>query len=105
MTKTELYDLAQTTGRNLAAETDELKLEAAIIAAAQSGNVTGPDYGQFKSFVQQAKHTYFVLGTQKLPSEVIAAQQAKTAKPITILPQVPPGALSILPQTPPETAA
>lgn len=82
MTRTELFDLAQSVGEKLAAEQDGAKIDLAIAGAANEHQVDGADYSTFKSDVSDAKHRYFVLGQQKLPSEIFAANEAKKAPKI-----------------------
>lgn len=104
MTKTELYEIAQALGKKLVTETDELKLHNAIGQAAVEYKVASVDLGQFQLFVSTAKHTYFVMGNQKLPSELADAQAKKSAPSPATLPKNS-GPKNILPEAPPELKA
>lgn len=77
MKRTELYDIAQGVGESLATEQDGAKLDAAISGAAETHKIDGADYAAFKQDVLEAKHRYFVLGQQRLPSEINAEMAAK----------------------------
>ena len=77
MNRTKLYDIAQSVGEPLAAEQDGARLDAAISSAAEENKVDGADYNVFKQDVLEAKHRYFVLGQQRLQSEINAENAAK----------------------------
>ena len=84
MTRTELFDIASTVGEKLTTETDGAKLDLAIATASEENKIDPADYGTFKSDALSAKHQYFVLGQQRLQSEVnadIAAKKAAAQKP------------------------
>ena len=77
MTRTELYDLASTVGEKPTTETDGAKLDLAVASAAEQNNIDPADYQTFKADALGAKHNYFVLGQQKLQSEINADNAAK----------------------------
>ncbi len=79
MTRTELFEIASTLGEKLMTETNGSKIDAAIAAGADESKIDDADYQTFKSDVLTAKHQYFVLGQQKLQSEINAAQAAQKA--------------------------
>ncbi len=77
MNKTELYELAQATGKALVAEKDSIAIALAVANAAKANNVNTADFAQFQQYVNQTVATYRSLSMQKLPSEILAAQAAR----------------------------
>ena len=76
MTRTELYELAVTTGKGLVAENSQIAVEIAIGNAAQSNKVGDLDFTDFKNYATSARVHYARLGNQLLPSEIAAKQAA-----------------------------
>jgi hypothetical protein len=76
MKRTQLYELAVTTGKGLITENSTANIDIAIGNAAKENAVSELDFAEFKNYVLETRSFQTRLGQRPLPSELAALKAA-----------------------------